>query len=312
VDGIAQRLANEVRSIGIAQLRGIGVLEDPLIAGFSPDSRRFVYFADVLEKGVAILEDDVPGPLFKAVGMPVFSADSRHLAYVGQSYSNLLTLVIDGRPGPEWPGRETGLPVFSGDGRHTALTIHREAGNILRKRHHYALAVDGHFLTELEGDDVSFAPVFSPDGTRVAWWIRHDEVTQVMVDDRPHPEDNIGLGEPVFTSAGHLVYAAVVEQGSVTILIDGRPGPLADVIEDRHTTIAVFDDSRTGRSTPMFAISADGTHVIWAGLFGEEARPVVDDHVGPSFDRVISSSFASDGRPTWWAQRGDAIYRVTA
>jgi hypothetical protein len=312
VDGIAQRPANEVRSIGIAQLRRIGVLEDPLVAGFSPDSRRFVYFADVLEEGIAILEDDVPGPLFKAVGMPVFSADSRHLAYVGQSYSNLVTLVVDGEPGREWPGQETGLPVFSDDGRHTALTIHREAGNILRKRHHYALAVDGHILTELEGDDASLAPVFSPDGARVAWWIRHGEVPQVMVNDKPHAEDAIGWGDPVFTSAGHLVYAAVVEEGSVTILIDGRPGPLADVIEDRHTTIAVFDDPRTGRSTPTFAISADGTHVIWAGVFGEEARPVFDDHVGPSFDSVISSAFGADGRPIWWAQRGDAIYKVTA
>jgi hypothetical protein len=282
------------------------------MACFSPDSRRFVYFADVQEKGVAIVEDDVPGPLFKGVGWAVFSPDSRHLAYAGQRHSKQLTLVVDGTPGPDWPVLETGLPVFSADGRHTAVTVHREAGNFLRKRHHYALAVDGRVLTELEGDDVSFAPVFSPDGARVAWWVKHGEVPQVMVNDAPHAEDAIGLGDPVFTSAGHLVYAAVVQDGSVTVLVDGRPGPVADVIVDRNSTIAVFDDPRSGKTTPLFAISPDGAHVIWAGLFGEQERPVFDDQVGPDFDRVLCSAFAADGRATWWAQRGDVIHRVTA
>lgn len=312
VDGVAQRLANEVRSIGIAQLRGIGVLEDPLIARFSPDSQRFVYFADVLEKGVAILEDDVPGPLFKAVGMPVFSADSRHLAYVGQTYSKRLTLVVDGRPGPEWPGAWAGTPVFSADGRHVAVVIHREAGNILRKRHYYALAVDGHIVTELEGDDASFAPVFSPDGTRVAWWVQRGEVPQMLVNETPYAEESIAWGDPMFTSTEHLVYAAVVGEGSGSILVDGRPGPIADVFIDRQSTIHVFDDPRTGKTTPSFAVSPDGEHVIWAGLFGAEHRPIIDNLVGPGFDRIISSAFSPDGRATWWAQRGDVIHRVSA
>lgn len=78
VDGQAQRLANEARSIGVRQMisearlrnRKIGVIEPPLVASFSPDSRRFAYFGDVLEKGVAIIEDDVAGPVFKGVGTP--------------------------------------------------------------------------------------------------------------------------------------------------------------------------------------------------------------------------------------------------
>jgi Tol biopolymer transport system component len=312
VDGVAQRLANEVRSIGLAQLRGIGILEDPLIASFSPDSRRFVYFADVLEKGVAILEDDVPGPLFKGVGMPVFSPDSRHLAYVGQTFSKQLTLVVDGTPGPEWPGERAGMPAFSADGRHVALTTYRKAGNILRKRSFYALVVDGNIVTELEGDDASLVPAFHPDGTRVAWWLQRGEIPQMMVNDTPHAEDSIAWGDPAFTSGGHLVYAAVVGEGSGTILIDGRPGPVADVFVDRQSTINVFGDPRTGKTTPVFAVSPDGEHVIWAGSFGEEHRPIIDDLVGPGFDRIIGSGFTSDGRATWWAQRRETIYRVSA
>ena len=68
----------------------------------------------------------------------------------------------------------------------------------------------------MEAEDASLAPVFNPDGARVAWWVQQGDVAQVMVNDTPHAEDAIGWGEPVFTSAGHLVYAAVVEQGSVT------------------------------------------------------------------------------------------------
>ena len=98
----------------------------------------------------------------------------------------------------------------------------------------------------------------------------------------------------------------------MTILVDGRPGPLADVIADRQSTTALFGDPRTGHRTSPFEISPDGEHVIWAGYFGDECRPVFDDRTGPSFDRVLNWKFDAGGTATWWAQRGDAIYRVTS
>jgi hypothetical protein len=321
VDGVAQRLTNEARSIGLGQIisearlrsRKIGVIEAPLMACFSPDSRRFAHFADMLEKGVAILEDDVAGPLFKGVGMPVFSPDSRHLAYLAKTFSKKLHLVLDGEPGAEWMGSWGGTPVFSADSQHVAVTFGREEGRFLRKRHTVGCAVDGHILAEVDGDDASNEPVFSPDGDRVAWWFGRDGKNQTMVDGAPHTEEDVAISEPVFTCTGHLVYAVIgAPDGRVTITVDGRLGPLADHLLVPQSTIAVFEHPRTGRPDIPFAVSPDGEHVAWAGVFGEESRPIVDDMVGPSFDRVLDWSFDASGTAVWWVQRADTVYRVTA
>lgn len=309
VDGVAQRLANEVPTVSLARLRRIGAMEPPLAACFSPDSRRFAYFADVFEKGVAIIEDDVAGPLFKGVGMPVFSPDSRHMAYLAQTHAKTLTLVLDGTPGPEWSGSWGPSPTFSADSRRVAVTLAREDGNFLRRRHLVALAVDGHILTEVPGDDASMELAFSPDGERVAWWVRRGEITEVMVNESPHTGAAIAHSEPVFTRTGRLVYGAImVPDGQVTIMVDGRPGPLADVLSNPQRTIGLRGD----RSTLPFAISPDGEHVAWAGSFGDECRPVIDDRVGPPFDQVVSWAFGQAETVFWYAQRGDIVYRVTA
>jgi hypothetical protein len=50
--------------------------------------------------------------------------------------------------------------------------------------------------------------------------------------------------------------------------------------------------------------------VAWAGLFGDEARPVFDDEVGPAFDSIDECRFADDGTAGWWAQRGEVVLKV--
>lgn len=309
VDGVAQRLANEIPTVSVTRLRRIGVVEAPLAACFSPDSRRFAYFADVVEKGVAIIEDDAPGPLFKAVGMPAFSPDSGRLAYVAQTFAKTLALVVDGVTLGEWPASDAGEPVFSADNRHVAITLQRDEGSFLRKRHLVALAVDGHLLTEVSGDAASMEPAFSPDGERVAWWVRRGEISEIMVNGTPHTDAALASSEPLFTRTGHLVHGAImVPDGRVTIMVDGRPGPFADVLRFPRTSIGLRGD----RPTVPFMISPDGEHVAWAGFFGEECRPVIDDRLGPTFDQVVSWAFGEEGTASWWAQRGEVVYRVTA
>jgi roadblock/LC7 domain-containing protein len=126
VDGVAQRLFNETTTLSLTRLRGIGALEPPLPARFSPDGQRFAYFADVVEKGVAMVENDVPGPLFKGVGVPVFSQDSRHLAYVAQTFDKKVGVVLDGALTAEWSATGAGEPVFSSDSRRVAVMLERE------------------------------------------------------------------------------------------------------------------------------------------------------------------------------------------
>ena len=54
----------------------------------------------------------------------------------------------------------------------------------------------------------------------------------------------------------------------------------------------------------------DGVH--GAGGPMRPGRPVLDDEVGPAFELTVAWSFDPDGVATWYAQRGDVVYRVTA
>lgn len=214
--------------------------------------------------------------------------------------------------GPERADSWASEPVFSPDSLHVAVTFAREEGHFLRRRHFFGCALDGHVLAEVEGDDVSDGPVFSPDGEHVAWMVLRGDRDQVMIDGLPHDADDVANSTPVFTRSGRLVYTAIVPDGRVTLLVDGRRGPLADDLLIPRSATVVFRSLPTGSLIIPFAVSPDGEHLAWAGVFGEEAHPVLDDRVGPPFDMILDWSFDASGTATWWAQRADTVYRVTA
>jgi hypothetical protein len=308
VDGRPQRLFNETSSLSLARVRGVGVLEPPLPARFSPDSRRFAYFADVLEKGVAIIEDDVPGPLLKGVGRPVFSPDSRHLAYAAQPSGKMATLILDGAPSPEWPAIGAGEPVFSPDSRRLAVTLEREAGGFLRKRSLFTVAVDGRIFPEEAADDASLIPAFSPDGARLAWWVQRGTEASLVIDGVIQDGPAV-IGDLRFDPSGQVVYAARVGNSN-TIMVDDRPGPLVDAVVRLATTGEIFNHRTWLQAPTPFRLSADGAHVAWAGVLGERMHPVLDEEVGPPFDVVVDCRFAADGTAIWWAQRDDTVFKV--
>jgi hypothetical protein len=312
IDGVPQRLDDAVVNLSLAKIRGIGVLEPPLAATFSPDSRRFAYFADVPEKGVAIIEDNMPGPIVKSVMPPVFSPDSRHLAYLVQLFDERLALVVDGAAGQAWAAKEGWGPWFSPDGRHHAVVLRREEGGFLRKRSIYALIVDGRVLGEHPGSDIG-APVFSPDGERVACWVERDKIRRMTLDGQVLGGYATVWSDPAFTADGRVAYVAILAPGpEVTVMLDGRPGPLADLLGADRTIRTVFGRDLPAGSDVPFALSPDGRHVAWLGRFGDAWHPVLDDRLGPPFESPFVSMFDAQGLATWYAQRGDAVYRVTA
>ena len=90
-------------------------------------------FADVVEQGVAIIEDDVAGPLFKELRAPVFSP-TRHLAYVARRTEEDGP-VIDGAVSSSGTSR---APVrrSSARQRRVAVTLERAAA-VFSKRSLY-------------------------------------------------------------------------------------------------------------------------------------------------------------------------------
>ena len=163
---------------------------------------------------MAIIEDDVAGPLFKELRAPVFSPDSRHLAYVGQTYGKKMALVIDGAVSSEWDVKGTGEPVFSPDSRRVAVTLERVSGGFLRKQSLYTVAVDGQSFPEEPGDDVSLAPAFNPDGTSVAWWLQRGKEA-FMVINGVVQQNTVGVvSDFQFDGLGRVVYAG--QSGSLS------------------------------------------------------------------------------------------------
>lgn len=133
-----------------------------------------------------------------------------------------------------------------------------------------------------------------------------------MVDGSSDADGHGPFSAPAYTQAGHLAYAVVVADRRETVMLDHRLGPLANEMLAPRSMLALFEYPRSGQANIPFAVSRDGEHVAWAGAFGDEARPVLDDSVGPPFDMILHWTFDEDERAVWWAQRGDTVYRVSA
>jgi hypothetical protein len=306
VDGIGQQVINDVRPLRLNS--GMGLLDPPLPARFSPDGRRFVYFADVVEKGVAMVEDDRPGPRFKSLGPPTFSADSRHLTYTGETFSKSVAIVVDGEIVGEWPGSMRGRLTFSPDGNHVATTIGREEGFLFKKRTVYSLAVDDQLLGSELGRDAAQFPTFSPDGAHVAWWVQRPAGDAVaLIDGSPHEGPWSVDSEIRFTADGTPIFQAKIGAKS-TVVVGYRPGPLADTMVSLRTIVQAF--GRDPWITPWtpYRVTASGD-VAWAGRFGKKDRPVFDDEVGPEFDAIVACTVETSS-VVWWGQRGDTVYRI--
>jgi len=311
VDGVSQRVFHDNGPFGLAQLLGIGVLDPPLPATFSPDGRRFAYWADVVERGVAIIEDDVPGETLKSATRPIFSADSRHLAYCGETLDERVVLIVDGVRVGDWKAKSMGEPTFSPDGRRVALSLGFEEGRFLRKRKSYAMTIDGQIVQQAEATEMTRAPIWSADGSHLAWWLQQGDRTLLVTDGLVRQEWPSPGTDFLYDTANRLVYGAGLPDGN-TIMVDDRPGRTADLIVPLSTALYAFDYGRAGLPPLPFRLSPDGKHVAWAGMFEGRVQPVLDDTIGPDFDDITDCQFRADGSVTWWARRGTELLRATA
>ncbi len=311
VDGVDGHWVNEALPLDLAMLRGVGKLRPPLPARFSPDSSKFAYWADVKEKGVAVIEDGVTGPLLRKAGAPVYSPDSRHLAYLGEAFSGRIGMVRDGVIEREWPPATGGAeaPVFSADSSRLAYVLEREEGGFLRKRRVFVVIVDTDSVFEYPALDASRWPAFSPDSRHLAWWTQDAVQGVVYVDGDARMLGTEILSEPIWSASGRLACAIKLAAGS-TVQVDERPGPPSGGL--REFTPGSSGGGPVDPSKPNFCVSPSGDQVAWAGSFDGGARPVVDEQLGPLYDEVFSATFNSASAATWLARRRDQTIRVTA
>lgn len=312
VDGRPQRWFNDSRSFDLAALRGVGVLEQVLPAAFSPDSRRFAYFADVVEKGVAVIEDDVAGPIVHSVTTPQFSPDSRHLAYTAQQLDKSLALILDGSVVAHWTEKPTGSPpVFSADSTTVAAMVMLERGGLFSKKQLVAVGGNRASFPAVEAEDAQAAPTLTRDGAHAAWWLRRKDVSILVVDGIMQADAPPPLSELTYDAADRLIYAGNAGD-DYSVIIDGRPGPLVDDVAALFPAVEVWDHGDLGEPSVPYRASADGAHVAWVGMIDDDAHPVLDDEVGPAFKLVFDCQFQPDGSVRWWGQRDNRLYRIDA
>lgn len=178
-------------------------------------------------------------PSWGAVSLPVFSPDSRHVAYVGRKGDRQFVLVVDGAETPLPPvDRVIGGPVYSADGRHLAVVGANEREVLA--------FVDGKesWKTPVSGAHLARSVVLNADGSRLAFSVTDDSGSKAthraIVDGKagveiaPYPIERI-----FFSPDGRHVaylYPRGRTDGNHVIVLDGLAGRGYGFVEERSLT----------------------------------------------------------------------------
>lgn len=167
-----------------------------------------------------------------------------------------------------------------------------------------SFAPDGRLAFLAQGDDIvelhvgpdkhefpeGVAPVFSPDGKRVAFAAKKGEKWALHVDGKRGDEFD-EVRDPAFTADGKTV-CVVRNDHRWAVAVDGKPGDwfdLAGLISLHGPTIAFVANS--------------GAKTDASGVFqgGGKCFAVVDGKKGPEFDIVRRAAFSPDGKTIAYA-----------
>ncbi len=241
---------------------------------FSPAGDRLA--AVGMRKGKRLVTvGQTEGPPFDVIGGLEFSRDGRRFGYGGAVIKTgfggdkgLGRVVIDGEPGPEYLG-EKSTSVLKALATGPTSLVPGYFGDL------------SHWLHGVS------SPVFSPDGSRVAYVLhRAKDEEVVVVDGKPGPQFPLVTTPLVFCPTGQrLAYGVRRGEDDEAMLVDGQPGPKVASLE----------------SAPWFC--GEGRHIAYVVSDAGGKFLVVDgERVGPALlpdaDFVDHSAFSPDGRRT--------------
>lgn len=231
---------------------------------FSPDQKRVYYIANN-NKGYVIASDNIDSKTpdfyesktydFIMEDMPLFSADSKKIAFAAQRASRSY-VVVNNVEGKDYDDLQIGTVVFSPDSKRLAFCA--------RKGGEWRVFHDTGSFQAFEGV-AEGSPIFSPDSQRLGYVALKQGKWKVMVDGQEYGTyDAVAEGTASFYSSRlenalvwspdskHLAYAAK-NKSKWLVNVDGKEfGPYDGVAE----------------ATPIY--SKDSKKIVWAAQVGKE------------------------------------------
>jgi Tol biopolymer transport system component len=249
---------------------------------FSPDSKHFVYVADLIGfKGQIVVLDGVEGGRYLSIsynGNLKFSPDSQRLAFFADRAGERgreRFAVIDGKEGKVYRSLEQPI-VFSPDSKHFAYTA-----ETFEKK--WTAVIDGTEGRHFEAQHIS-EPTFSPDSKRLAYTVNVGFGGGfVVVDDLIGKRFNQVWPDKVQFSFDSKHFAYKAHDGKKWfIVVDHKEGSGYDQIS-------------------QITYSPVDVQLAYVAHVGSEAFVVRDGVPGKKYDQIANLVFSPDGRALVYA-----------
>jgi sulfatase modifying factor 1 len=253
---------------------------------FSNDSKRMAFMAEDNSKRFVVVEG-IPDEKYDMVTKPVFSPDSQHYAYFAGK-GNYKFLVLDGVAGTPFEDLpKLDIPVLGPNDNRVAYRAQLEGS--------WFVIVDNNIGPFFDGI-VDRSIVLSADGKSHAYAVQKGEQWCVVVNDQAGPlYDGIAVDGPVFSPDGkHFAYGAF-NHSKYFVVVDGQPMPGYDNYLDISNNSILF--------------SPDSFHLIYKAKMGTKWHMAVDGRLGPAYDKLPFKPTFTDNAVEYLAQRDGWIFR---
>ena len=189
----------------------------------SPDQKRLAFFRKLPDEKWALVVDEHHGKSYDDVAKmkPLFSADSRRVAFIGQKKGRT-HVVVDGVEGKGYDS--VGVITFSHDSKHVAYVAAEGAERFV-------------VLDEVEQasryDDLhASGPVFSPDSRRLGYAARRESKWFAVIDGKEGKAYD-GAAEVVFSSdSRHWAHLAKRDDKALIVLDGVESRAYDDILRD--------------------------------------------------------------------------------
>jgi hypothetical protein len=215
----------------------------------------------------------------------VFSPDGKSVSFIGERDGGKMLVITDGVDGPLHASIEV-PPVYSGDSKHVAC-IGRDVKEIKaegdKPSHGPKLASE--FTLILDGkpagtyDNVLSRPIFSPDGSRLAYAVLRDKHVFVVADGKDGAAFDEILQAPLFSADGKRLGYPMRRGKQQFAVVDGKESEAYDAV---------------GR----VAFSPDSKHVAFAAQTGPDLHLIFDSAATSDFTGIMHGAVMAFDTPT--------------